>query len=160
MAYGHIHTLRHAATVSTAITVLQLKAGATSPFRILRLWATEYGSATAAQARLALVRKTVAATVTTAVVGTHLFKHRPGDPTPDLSLGTSATGVIASGEGTDGDILQAWGFNVVNGLEVIYNPMAPSECIHVPAAGIIGLKFTTAPGSQTWEFGITVEELG
>ncbi len=160
MAYGHIYTLRHNATVSTAITVLQLKAGATSPFRILRVWCYETGSATAAQARIALVRKTSAATVTTAVVGTHLFKFRQGDPTPDLTLGTTSTGVTASGEGTDGDIIDVWGFNAVNGVEKIYNPMAPSECPHVQAAGVIGLKFLTAPGSQAWEYGITIEELG
>ena len=157
MAYGHLYTLRHEATVSTAITVLQLKAGAASPFLILSAMAGQRGSVTSAQEAIALVRKTAAATVTTAVVGTHLFKHRLGDPTPDLSLGTAATGVTATAEGTDGDIIKKLPYNVLNGL---YHLQVPESRIHVPGAGIIGLKFLNAPASQTWDYEIEIMELG
>lgn len=157
MPYGHIYTLRHEATVSTAITILQLQAGATAPFIILSALLTQDGSTTSAQEKIAFVRKTAGATVTAAVVGTHLFKTRPGDPTPSLNLGVSNTGVIATGEGTDGDVCYEEGFNVLNGWK--YIPV-PEERIHVAAAALIGMKFRTAPASQTWQMSITIMELG
>ena len=157
MAFGHRYTLRHEATVSTAITILQLLAGAAVPFLIVAASLTQDGSTTSAQEKIAFVRKSAAATVTTAVVGTHLFKLKTGDPTPGLTLGTTSTGVIATAEGTDTDVAFEEGFNVLSGWR-----FAPSEkeYIHVPGAGIIGLKFRTAPASQVWQMSVTIEELG
>jgi len=157
MAFGHRYTLRHEATVSTAITILQLAAGAAVPFLIVSALLTQDGSTTSAQEKIAFVRKSAGATVTTAVVGTHLFKTAPGDPTPGLSLGTTTTGVIATAEGTDTDVAYEEGFNVLSGWR--FTP-SEKEYIMVPGAGIIGLKFRTAPASQTWQMSITVQELG
>ena len=157
MPYGHVYTLRNELTVSTAITVLQIAAGATCPFLILSARLTQRGSTTSAQEKIAWVRKTAAATVTAAVVGTNLFKARTGDPTPSLQLGTALTGWTATVEGTDGDIPVQDGFNVLNGWS--YQPV-PESRLFVPAAGLVGLKFLTAPASQTWEIYAEVLELG
>lgn len=157
MAYGDVYNVRHSATVSTAITVIQIAAGGTCPFLILSAGASQRGSTVNAQEELAFVRKTAAATVTAAVLGTHVLKTRTGDPNPSLQLGTALTGVIATAEGTDGDVPFRSGFNVQNGW--IFLPV-PEERLFVPAAGIIGLKFLNAPASQNWDFNISIMELG
>lgn len=157
MPFGHVYTLRHEATVATAITVLQLKAGAASPLLILSASAGQRGTIASLQESIALVRKTAAATVTTAAVGTHLFKHRVGDPTPDLTLSTTGTGVIGTAEGTDGDILKKLPFNVLNGL---YHLPIPEGRLHVPGGGLLAMKFLNAPTTQTWLFEIELMELG
>jgi hypothetical protein len=153
---GHIYHVRHSAVISTAITMLQIKAGAAKPLEVLRAWVGQSGSVVSAQPRVQIVRKSGAATVTIAVAGTHVFKSNPDDPTAGLDLGTSATGVIATVEGTDGDIPVARGFNVLPGWEWVR--VAEGELI-VPGGGIIGLKFPSAPDSQTWDFGMTIQEL-
>src|SRR5262249_2771850 len=105
MPYGHNYNLRNNITMgSTAKTVLQLLAASTTPFEIIRASVTQRGSTTSAQEDIALQRKSAAATVTAGVVGTTVFKDRSGDPTPDLQLSTSGTGVDASAEGTDTDV--------------------------------------------------------
>jgi len=157
MPYGHVYTLRHEATVSTAITLLQLVAGAAVPFEILSALLTQRGSITSVQEKIAFVRKSAAATVTTAVAGTHLFKTKPGDPTAGLQLGTALTGVIATAEGTDTDVPYEEGFNVLNGWK--YQPV-PEERLYVAGGAILGLKFRTAPASQVWQMAITIRELG
>lgn len=156
MARGDIYTFRHNTTCLTAITVLQAKAGANYGFRILCITVTQRGSTTSAQEEICLVRKSGAATVTLGAVGTHVFKHDPNAPTPDLSLGTSATGVMASGEGTDGDIIKRWGFNVLNGM--LWVPQ-PKEVVEVPVGGIVGLKYLNAPASQNWTWDMVLEEV-
>lgn len=155
MPAGDVYTLRQSSTVSTAITVLQLKAGANNGFVIIRASLTQYGSTTSAQETISIVRKSGAATVTTAVAGTTLLSRDPNQATASLSLGTSATGVTATGEGTDGDVILQEGFNVLNGW--LYIPV-PEERIYVPPAGIIGLKFLTAPASQTWKQEVVIME--
>lgn len=157
MPYGHNYNLRHQATVSTAISVLQLLAGSSTPFEIIRSSATQRGSTTSAQEDIALVRKSAAATVTAAVVGTHLFKDRLGDPTPDLQLSTSGTGVIATAEGTDTDVPVREGFNVLNGW--LHLPV-PEKRQLVRASAIMALKYLTAPASQTWNWLIEIRETG
>lgn len=146
---------RHRATVSTAITVMQIKAGANNGVEILRCVASQYGSTTSVQEELELVRKSGAATVTTAAIGTHLFLTDPNMSNPSLSLGTAATGVIGTAEGTDTDSILRLGFNVLNGL---YELPVPEERIWIPPGGILGLKFAVAPASQTWNFLMTLRE--
>jgi len=157
MPYGDVYNLRHSASVSTAITVLQIATGTTCPALILSAGASQRGSTISAQEELAFVRKTAAATVTAAVIGTHLFKLRTGDPTPALQLGAALTGVIATAEGTDGDVCFRSGFNVLNGW--VYLPV-PEERLFIPAAGILGLKYMTAPGGQNWDWNLSIMELG
>lgn len=144
-------------SISTAITVLQLKAGSNSPLLLLRAAITQAGATVSAQERISLVRKTAAATVTAASAGTTLVKYGTAAPTSDVSLGTSATGITASAEGTDGDVLLDRGFNVLNGFEWL---PTPEERILVPVGGIVAMKFLSAPASQTWYAELVFMELG
>lgn len=155
MPAGDVYTLRQSSTVSTAITLLQLKAGANNGFVIIRASLTQYGSTTSVQETISIVRKSVAATVTAAIAGTTLLFRDPNQATASLSLGTSATGVTGASEGTDGDVPLQEGFNVLNGW--LYIPV-PEERLYVPPGGIIALKFLTAPASQTWKQEIVIME--
>jgi len=143
-------------TISTAITVLQLKAGTNYPLEILRAALTQRGSTTSAQESVSLLRKSAAATVTAASAGTTLNKYGSANPTSDVSLGTSATGITASAEGTNGEILVQRGFNVLSGFEWL---PTPEERIVVPVSGILAMTFLNAPASQTWFAEIVFREL-
>src|SRR5262245_45083387 len=115
MPYGNVYTLQHNAAVSTAITLAQLKAGATCPLELLRAWCSAPAAAASALVAPRILRKSAAATVTTAVVGTHITKNHPGSPDPSASLGTAATGVVASAEGTDGEVFRTDSANIFGG---------------------------------------------
>ena len=158
MPHGHVYTLQEKITTGAAISLLQLKAGATTPFLILGARITQSSTVTSEQIEAQIFRKTVAATVTAAVLGTHLFKHRPGDPNPDLQLGTAATGHTATAEGTDGDELKSDGFNVLNGN---WREPIPEGRLLVRAAGLVAVKFAVAPtSSQDYHVEVVIMELG
>jgi hypothetical protein len=151
-----VSTLRYSRiAVSTAITILQIKAGTDKGFQVLRAWCTQGGSAVSAQENICLIRKTAAATVNAASIGTNLYKHDPNGADPTVILSTSGTGFTASGEGTDGNDIYGSGFNTLIGF--LYLPL-PEERIYVPPSGIIALKFMNAPASKTWDAGITFKE--
>lgn len=154
MPSGDVYAvLNKAVTVSTAITVIQIKAGANNGIEILRASATQRGSTTSVQEDIAFVRKSSAATVTAAVDATDntatIVRRDPNQSAASATLGTTATGITASGEGTDANCLLREGFNVLNGW--MYLPV-PEERIYIPPAGILGLKFLSAPASQAWDF--------
>lgn len=132
-----------AVTIATAITIIQIKAGATSPIWLLRASLTQRGSAVSVQERVQILRKTAAATVTSFTP----LALDTTDPAAAAVGGTAATGITASVEGTDGNIIVDRGFNVLNGFEWIATPM---EMIYVPPAGFIAIKFPVAPATQTW----------
>lgn len=90
--------------------------------------------------RIQILRKTAAATVTSY---TPLLENTI-DPAAGAVGSTSGTGVNASAEGTDGDILVDWDFNVLQGF--LWQPVLEDR-IWVPVSGIIALKFPAAPGS-------------
>lgn len=153
MAEGYTYEVRNGGvSISTAITVIQIKAGA-SALEILRASIGQKGSTTSTIERIGLVRKSGAATVTSATP----LKLGPGDPSSLAVGGTSATGITATAEGTDTDILVDECFNIVNGTWA-WLP-TPEERIRVPQGGIVGLKFLTAPGAQTWYASIKFHEL-
>ena len=141
--------------ISTAITVAQLKAGVNGALAILRHSLGQSGSVTSTQIASGLIRKSAAATVTTAVAGTTLLKQNPVAPTTDASLGTSATGITASAEGTDGELTSQRGFNVLNGQETVYTP---EERVIVPQGGIVAQKLFAA-FNTTWYSEISFMEL-
>jgi len=128
--------------VTGAITLVQLKAGTASILRILRAWCSQSNLAASAQQTIEIVRKSVAATVTSATP----LKNDPGDAASNMVSSTSATGTNASAEGTDGDILYRDNFSVLNGW--LWVP-TPEERIIVGPSGIIGLKFPIAPAAST-----------
>jgi len=152
-----IYMLRHEATIVTAITALQIKAGANYGFEILGWEVSQKGSTTSASESMAWVRKSGAATVTTAVAGTHLFR-ATDTPAADLSLGTTATGVVGSAEGTDADIIHKFGFNVLSGYsrQLLLEERALFRC---KLGEIIALKFLTAPATQLWQFNVVLMEI-
>lgn len=156
MFVGPCYILRHNATISTQISALQLKPGTNGPAEILRAALSQSNYTTNSQTKAGLRRKSAAATVTTAVAGTHLMKQNPVNPTSDASLGTSATGVTASGEGTDSDLATARGFNVLSGYEWL---PTPEERIMVPQSGFMALQFQSAPPSADWLSEMVFREL-
>lgn len=162
MAYGHVYVLRNEISVASLTTILQVTAGPTCPFIVLDSAVTQQGSTTSVQTGVRLVRKTVNASVTTATIGTNLFKLRTGDPNPALALATTGTGWMMTGAagayGTDGDVPGGDGFNVLNGWA--YLPV-PEERLFVPASGTIALVFPITPTSvESYVFRLTLMELG
>lgn len=127
--------------VTGAITLVQLKAGSSSICRILRAWCSQFNQTSSVMQDILILRKSAAATVTSFTP----VLIDPGDAAANAAGGTSATGTNASAEGTDGDILVADNFNVLNGW--LWVP-TPEERIIVPPSGIVGLKFPDAPGSS------------
>jgi hypothetical protein len=152
--YSGVYTAyMNAVSVSGAITLVQVKAGASNSLHILRASVAQSSSTTSTQQRVQIVRKTGAATVTSFTP-----IRIAGEGTPTAAGGTSATGTNASGEGTDGDIMIADVFNILNGWLWV---QTPEEYIHVPGGGIIGLKFPAAPSSAiTVTASITFGEVG
>ena len=148
-----IYTINHnAIVVSTAITIIQYKAGATNKARVVRFSIGQGLSETSTMEQIQLLRKTGAATVTS-------FTPRENDPDGPVAFGaggTAATGITATAEGTDGDILVNAAFNILNGYEWVRSDL--NEII-IPAAGIIALKFPVAPASATWRASLVIEEM-
>lgn len=129
-------------SVSAAITLIQIKAGAAKSVQILRAWVGNTDVETSNQLRVRLLRKTATATVTSFTP----IEFDTDGPAAGAAGGTSATGVNASAEGTDGDVLVDDGFNILNGW--LWVP-TPEERIVVPAAGFLGLKLPAAPAAAT-----------
>jgi hypothetical protein len=141
-----------AVSVSTAITLVQVKAGA-APLQLVRCWVSQSSSVTNAMQRIGIVRKSVAATVTS---------FTPLE-TNDSSLnslavgGTAATGITATAEGTDSVTLFPDAFSILNGW--LWFPTSERERVSVPPSGIIGIKFLAAPSAAiTVTAGICWEE--
>lgn len=129
-----------AVSVSGAITLLQLKAGASVPLELIRANCSQSNSTTSAMQRVQILRKSSAATVTSFTP----LKYNSADAASTVSSGTSATGTNASAEGSDGDVLYQFSFNVLNGWEWL---PVPDERIVVGVGEIVAVKFPAAPGS-------------
>ena len=154
MPSGDVYTvLNKAITISTAITVLQVKAGANNGIVILRASLTQRGSTTSVQEDIALVRKSTAATVTAAIdspgsATSTIIRRDPNQAAASATLSTSGTGITGTVEGTNTETVVREAFNVLNGWN--YLPV-PEERIFVPPAGILAMVFITAPASQAWD---------
>jgi len=140
-------------SVTSAITLIQIVAGATVPLQILRAEIGQTSSTTSTMQAVQINRKSAAATVTSFTP----IKNGPTtDPAASAVGGTSATGTNASAEGTDSNIIRQSVFNYLNGW--IFLP-SPKEWIFVDATGIIGLKFPTSAGTATITADVVIEEL-
>lgn len=140
--------------VTAAITLIQIKAGATVPLQILRANIAQSSSTTSTQLPAQINRKSAAGTVTSF---TPLLRGPSTDPAASAVGGTAATGTNASAEGTDGDILAQDVWNYLNGCLF---PFTPKDFPFVNAATIIGLKLPSAPGSSvTLTADVVTEEL-
>ena len=150
MAYTYVVN-DQARTIATGITILQIKAGAV-PLELIRAMLSQKSSTTSTQERIQIVRKSVAATVTSI---TPAQVNNPNDPAALAVGSTSGTGRTGSAEGTDGTILVDDAFNILNGW--LWLP-TPDERIWVPPSGIIALKFPLAPASQAWNAALYFKE--
>ena len=143
-----------AVAVTGAITLIQLKAGATVPIQIIRATVAQSSSTTSTQQRVQINRKSAAGTVTSF---TPLKMGPSTDPAAAAAGGTSSTGTNASAEGTDTDILKQDVWNYLNGW--MHLP-TPKEYLFVDAATFVGSKFPAAPGSSvTISADVVFEEL-
>lgn len=154
--FGTYRLVNNGVTIATAISALQLKPGTNGPAIVLRFGATQSTSTTSAQLKAGLIRKSAAATVTIGVAGTTLLKNNPVSPTADASLGTSATGITATAEGTNSDLTDVRGYNDLNGVEVLY---APEERKIIPQSGFAALTFFGTVPSATRDAFIEFMEL-
>ena len=147
-----IYTINHSAiVVSTAISIIQYKAGAANKAAVVRFSIGQGLSETSTMEQIHLLRKTAAATVTS-------FTPLENDPDGAAAFGvggTSATGITATAEGTDGDILVDRAFNILNGMEWVRSDRCE---LMIPAGGIIALKFPVAPASATFRAQLVIEE--
>jgi hypothetical protein len=145
-------------TAGTAKTLIQYSASSTNTAEILFISLTQSGSTTSAMEQLSVYRKTGAATVTIGAVGTNIFDFTHNSTGGQSFLGTlstSATGVSASSEGTNGDEIHRANFNVLAGYERDFQPNAR---IWVPVSGIVGLR-CNAIQSLTWDALMVVREM-
>lgn len=141
-------------SVSGAITLIQIKAGASVPLQIIRAVIGQSSSTTSTQQPVQINRKSAAATVTSF---TPLTNGPSTDPSASAAGGTSATSITATSEGTDGNILRQDVWNYLNGW--LFLP-TPKEYLFVDGAGILGLKLPIAPGSAvTLTADVIFEEL-
>lgn len=142
-------------SVSTAKTLVQIKAGSLRAVCLVRGWLAQSTSTSSGQLRIQLNRKTTAATVTSFTP----IKLAPGAGAADAVGGTSATGTNATSEGTDGEILLPDVCNVLTGW--LWVP-TPEDRIIVPAGGIVALKLPSAPPDppMTFSGGLMFMEIG
>jgi hypothetical protein len=145
-------------TASTPVTAVQYVASSSNTAEILYFSISQSGSTTSAMEQIRLVRKTAAATVTAGAVGTNVFDYTgnssSGAGTFRGTLSTSGTGVVATSEGTDGDIVRQFNFNVLGGYE--FNAQ-PNMRVWVPVSGIIALKIK-AVIAATYDVEMVVRE--
>jgi hypothetical protein len=156
--YGNIYTLKTSNfTVAAVKTLVQLKAGAAAPCKILRAVVSARGVTASAMVQIGIYRLSGASTVTAAVLGTTILDDTGGNVTPACTLSTTGTGVQASREGTYCDKIYDDDFNVLQGWEKIFTPL---EQIIVPAAGLLGLVIPFSPASTAFDVVLTFQELG
>lgn len=135
MAREYVFT--HVFTNPGAITLLQFVPAAAIPVRVLQASVTQSSSTTSTQIEAKLLRKTAAATVTAAVANTDIRRLDPGDAATSAQLGTALSGYLATAEGTDGEILDDQGTNILNGY---YFEPQPERAPTVPGSGIVAIK--------------------
>ena len=121
-------------TLTGAKTIIQLKAGTNTSLRLCRASITQVGQTSSAPYACEIVRKSVAATVTSFTP----ILLSPNDAAAKAVGGIAATGVNASAEGTDGDIIWQDGSNVLG--QWLWVPGREIDDIWVDGAGIIALK--------------------
>ena len=139
---GYLYVVRLAPTAFTASrTLIQIVAGAAA-IDLVGATISQITKSTAELLRIQILRKTVAATVTSATP----ILLNAGDSVSLAVGGTTLTGVNASAEGTDGDVLADGVWNVLNGEYNILD--IPEMRRRVPQAGIVGLKLITAPAAS------------
>jgi len=140
---GTYKVTRSSTTTSTAITVVQIAVPANCAMEITRIECNQSTVTTSAATRVQLLRKSAAATVTSATP----VPLSEGMQASKCVGGAALTGITATAEGTDSTVLWESGFNIVNG--VLYLPPPEARFLIGPSE-IIAIKFPTAPTSAGW----------
>lgn len=151
---ARMYTVSVVITNPGAVTNLNLQASATKPLAVVRclIELAQATIPTSANARIRMVRKTAAPTVTS-IAATGFLNHDPSDSDAAFTAGHTA-----SAEGTDGDFIErGWRSDI--GFD--WAP-TPEEYIMIPAgtANGFGLKSNVAPPAGNYAFTITVHEIG
>ena len=144
---GLYQAVRATVTPSTAITIQQVTSVASVAEEFTRCWVNQNTITATAQCRINFLRKSAVATVTSQVA----TAMGNGMQASKCVNGTTATGITATIEGTNGNVYIEEGFNIVNGW--LYLPV-PEERKMMVGADSIGLLFPTAPTSAGWISGI------
>lgn len=156
LMYSEAYLVSVVITNPGAVTNLNLQASATKPLVIVRatISLAQATIPTSANARVRLVRKTAAPTVTSIAAST--FVNMDGGAT-DAS---ATAGHTATVEGTDGDFVE-YGWGSTTGWMFDWAP-TPEEYVVVPAgtANGFGIKHNVAPPSGNYAFTITFHEVG
>lgn len=151
---ARMYTVSVVITNPGAVTNLNIQANSVKPFAVVRVTIdlAQATIPTSANARIRLVRKTAAPTVTSIAASTFL-NHDPTDADSGATAGHTATV-----EGTDGDFIEL-GWNSSFGFD--FAP-TPEEYIVVPAgtANGFGVKSNVAPPAGNYAFRITYHEIG
>lgn len=151
---ARIYTVSQVITNPGAVTNLSIQANAAKPFVVVRVL-IELAQATiptSANARVRLVRKSAAPTVTSIAVSSFL-NHDPTDADSGVTAGHTATV-----EGTDGDFIErGWRSDI--GFD--WAP-TPEEYIVIAAgtANGFGVKHNVAPPAGNYSFTVTFHEIG
>jgi hypothetical protein len=147
-----------ASTVITnpgAVTNFVVHASATNPLLVVRaqISLAQATIPTAANARIRLIRKTVAGTYTSVAAST--FMNHSNDSDAAFTAGHTATA-----EGTDGDFIE-YGWGSSTGWTFDWAP-TPEEYIVVAAgtANGLALKSNVAPPAGNYAFSFTVHQIG
>ena len=143
------------------VSLLFLNPGTTRNIEVLRLWASQSGSATSAQQRIEVVTQVSAFPTLTSKTPEPL---RRGDAASVITGGTAGaagtSGINASAEGAGAKtVVLGDAFNVLNGW--LWVP-GPSETILLPASSSsgLGLFLPAAAASLTgWAFGMVYREV-
>lgn len=146
-ASGLYQLVRATVTTSTAITIEQVTSVANTAEEFTRCWVNQNTITATAQCRIQFLRKSAVATVTSqtaTAMGNAMQASK-------CVGGTTATGITATIEGTNGNVYIEEGFNIVNGW--LYLPV-PEERKYMVGADSVGLLFPTAPTSAGWISGV------
>jgi hypothetical protein len=154
---ARMYTVPIVITNPGAVTNLQLMAAATKPFVAVRaqISLAQATIPSAANARIRLLRKTSAATVTS-IAATTFLNHDPTDSDASFTAGHTATAADTG----DGDFIE-YGWGSSTGWTFDWAP-TPEEYIVIPAgtANGLALKSNVAPPAGNYAFSITVHEIG
>ena len=121
--------------VTTAKTLIQIKAGAAIPLDLVEASIT--GQSDTADALEALILRKSSAETVTSFTPLELME---AGPAAAAAGGTSATGHTATTEASDSDILVRQNVSVQAGGGFFWSRNMGGARIHVPAAGFIALK--------------------
>lgn len=135
-------------------TVVQLKCGTGSTFKVLRAWISQSSETSSRMQNLQIRRQSTGSTVTSFTP----LLHDKGDAASNMVSSTSATGYNGTAEGTPGDVLIATDFNVLNGW--LYVPVPEDRIVVGPTNPILSMFLPTVPTNTTFSAGFTVEEEG